>query len=295
MRIKRSNAENIFNVFNILFMCGLMVITAYPLWHVLMASISKPEYLISHQGLLFLPQGISFAAYKAVFQNKAVYTSYMNTIIYVVAGTGLNLFLTTLGAYVIAHKGPLWVKPLTSLIVFTMFFSGGMIPTYLLVNNYLHLGNTRWALILPEAIGVYNLIVMRTFFQGLPDSLEESARIDGANEFTILWKIVIPCSKAVVAIMILFYGVGHWNSWFSAMIYLRDRMLYPLQLILREILIANDSTTAMASSSNIGDTEQIGQTIRFATVVVATVPILCVYPFVQKHFTKGVMIGSVKG
>lgn len=294
MSIKHSKSENAFNVFNILFMCCLMLITAYPLWHVVMASFSKAELLIAYRGLLFWPQGFSFAAYQAVFNNSSILTSYMNTLLYVVGGTVINLIMTTLGAYVLAHRQPFWVAPFSLVIVFTMFFSGGLIPTYLLINNTLGMGNTRWAIIIPEAISVYNLIVMRTFFMGLPDSLEESARIDGANEWIILLRIVVPCSMAVIAVMLLFYGVGHWNSWFSAMIYLRDRSLYPLQLILREILIAND-TTNMAATTNIGDTEQISQTIRFATIVVATLPIVCIYPFIQKYFTKGVMIGSIKG
>lgn len=294
MAIRKTNGERIFNVCNIVFMCALMLVTAYPLWHVVMASVSQAEHLISYRGLLLRPQGFSFAAYEAVFRNRSIVSSYINTLIYVGLGTVVNLIMTTLGAYVLAHRQPYWVGPFAKMVAFTMFFSGGLIPSFLLINNILHMGNTRLAIILPEAISVYNMIVMKTFFQGLPESLEESARIDGANEMTILLRIILPCSKAVVAVMVLFYGVGRWNSWFSAMIYLRDRALYPLQLILREILIANDTTNMMATS-NIGDQEQISQTVRFATIVVATLPILFIYPFIQKYFTKGVMIGSIKG
>ncbi len=292
--IRRSKGEQVFNVFNIVFMCCVMLVMAYPLWHVVMASISKAEYLISYRGLLLYPQGFSIGAYKAVFRNPSIKTGYLNTLFYVGFGTAINLIMTTLGAYVLKHRGPLLVMPFSKLIVFTMFFSGGLIPSYILINNILHMGDTRLAIIIPDAISVYNMIVMKTFFQGLPDSLEESARIDGANELTILMRIVLPCSKAVLAVMLLFYGVGRWNSWFSAMIYLRKRVLFPLQLILREILIAND-TTNMTATANIGDQEQISQTVRFATIVVATLPILFIYPFIQKYFTKGVMIGSIKG
>ena len=176
-------------------------------------------------------------------------------------------------------------------IVFTMFFSGGLIPMYLLMQN-LSLINTRWAMWLPGMIGTTNLIIMRTSFKAIPSSLEESARIDGANDFVILYRVIVPLSKPVIAVMLLYYGVGHWNSWFNAMIYLQDRNLYPLQLILREILI--DSTTDVIELGG-DDSEPIAQTIKYATIMVATVPILCVYPFLQKYFVKGVMIGAIKG
>lgn len=220
-----------------------------------------------------------------------IFLSYQNTVIYVVLGTVINIFMTTLGAYGLSRKNVLLSNAIMFFIVFTMFFSGGLIPMYLLMQN-LSLINTRWAMWLPGMIGTTNLIIMRTSFKAIPSSLEESARIDGANDFVILYRVIVPLSKPVIAVMLLYYGVGHWNSWFNAMIYLQDRNLYPLQLILREILI--DSTTDVIELGG-DDSEPIAQTIKYATIMVATVPILCVYPFLQKYFVKGVMIGAIKG
>ena len=175
-----------------------------------------------------------------------------------------------------------------------MFIGGGLVPTYLVVTKMLHLNNNLWALILPNAISVYNMIIMRTSFMGIPDSLEESAKLDGAGVWTILFRIILPLSKAVIAVMILYYGVGYWNSWFDASIYLKDRELYPLQLVLREILIANSTESMMDGVSNM-DQEMVGETIKYSVIVLTTLPILAVYPFLQKYFVKGVMIGAVKG
>jgi putative aldouronate transport system permease protein len=217
----------------------------------------------------------------------------MNTLFYTGIGTVLNVFHTTLGAFALSYKKAFWRNYIMIFVVFTMFFSGGLIPSYLLVTK-LGMNDTRWALIIPEAISVWNMIIMKTFFESLPDSLKESAKIDGANDIVILFRIIVPLSTPVIAVMFLFYGVSHWNSWFSAMVYIRNRDLYPLQLILREILIANDTST-MTGAGSIGDFEQIGLTIRYATVMVATVPILMIYPFLQKYFVKGIMIGAIKG
>ena len=204
------------------------------------------------------------------------------------------MFLTCLAAYVLSRKNVLFNGVITFIIMFTMFFSGGMIPTYLLVNN-LGLTNTYWALILPTAISTYNMIIMRTGFAAIPESLEESAKIDGASHFTILFKIVIPLAKPTMAVIVLYYAVACWNSWFNAMIYLQKRRdLQPLQLILRGILIEND--TSNMQDGNVGqDTESIAESIKYAVIVVATLPILAIYPFLQKYFIKGIMIGAVKG
>jgi putative aldouronate transport system permease protein len=293
MAIRMTSGEKTFAVFNTLLMAVLMIAMVYPLLYVLFASVSKASELVSHQGALIRPLGINFAAYTAVFRNPSISTGYRNTLIYTSAGTLINLVLTTLGAYMVSRTGSMWRRPILIMIVFTMFFSGGLIPSFLLVQR-LGLFNTMFALLLPEAISAWNLIIMKTFLESIPSSLEESGRIDGAHDFTILTRIILPVCTPVIAVMILFYSVMHWNSWFSAMIYLRKRDLFPLQLILREILIAND-TTAMGGVSNIGDQEQIGLTIRYATVIVATVPVLLIYPFLQKYFAKGVMIGSIKG
>ncbi|MDF2921526.1 MAG: sugar transporter permease [Paenibacillaceae bacterium] len=286
--------EKIFNLFNILFMLFMVTITLYPFIYVIMSSLSDSHRLVSHTGILLAPKGFTFGAYERVFQNPNVLTGYRNTLLIVFFGTAANLLMTSLGAYVLSRKGVWWSKYITLLIVFTMFFSGGLIPMYLLVNNWLHLGNSLFALIIPGIISTWNLIILRTSFDSIPENLLESARIDGANDFVILFRVVIPLSMSVMAVMILFYGVAHWNAWFGAMIYLRERSLFPLQLILREILIQN-STMGMAADASAVDAEAVGESIRYATIMVATLPILIIYPFLQKYFVKGVMIGSIKG
>ncbi|MFK7692223.1 carbohydrate ABC transporter permease [Paenibacillus sp. HJGM_3] len=275
-------------------MSAMIVVTLYPFIYVIMSSLSDSRLLLSHTGILLWPEGFTWGAYKLVFLNPNILRGYANTLFVVTVGTSINLFLTCLGAYVLSRRGVPWTNKLMLLIVFTMFFSGGMIPSYLLVNNWLHLGNSLLALIIPGAISTWNLIILRTSFASIPDSLFESAKIDGAHDFTILARIVVPLSLPVLAVMTLFYGVHHWNAWFSSMLYLRDRSLFPLQLILREILIQN-STEYMTSHSSAGEIETVGESIKYATIMVATLPILFIYPFLQRYFVKGVMIGSIKG
>ncbi|NQX46876.1 carbohydrate ABC transporter permease [Paenibacillus tritici] len=293
MIIKRTIGERIFDSINVLIMILLIIITLYPLWHVLNASLSDSNRLMAHSGLLLLPEGFNLDSYKLVLSNPSILSGYRNTMLIVVLGTALNLLFTILGAYTLSRKSFMLRNPIMLAIVFTMFFNGGIIPTYLLINNTLHLGNNLLALIVPGLVSSYNLIIMRTAFQEISESLLESARMDGAGEVRILWRIVIPLSMPVIAVMILFYGVAHWNSWFSAILYLRDRNLYPLQLVLREILIQN-STDSMTTSAAMGDKEAIGESVKYATVMVATLPILFIYPFLQKYFVKGVMIGAIK-
>ncbi len=293
MKIRQSRGELVFSAVNVLLMLGLIIMTLYPLLYVAFASFSDPATLMTTRGLLFGPLGFTLDAYQRVFDNPMILTGYRNTLFYVFGGTALNLIMTMLAAYALSRRNVMFRRPLTLMIVFTMFFSGGLIPTFLLVGRTLNLMDTPWALILPGAIHTVNLIIMRTAFEGIPYELEEAARMDGANDFTILFRIVIPLSMPVVAVMILFYAVGHWNAFFSAMVYLRTRELYPLQLILREILISN-STDVMTAGVASGDVMPIGETIKYATIMVATVPILFVYPFLQRYFVKGVMIGAIK-
>jgi putative aldouronate transport system permease protein len=291
--IRRSWGERLFDGANVIFMILLSAVTLYPFLYVLFASLSDPTWVVQMRGLILFPKGATLEAYKLVFDNPAILTGYANTLFYVIVGTALNILMTSLGAYALSRQSVMWKNPIMFLIVFTMFFNGGLIPTYLLVNN-LGMLDSRWALIIPSAMSAYNLIIMRTSFQSIPVSLEESAKLDGANDFTVLFRIVLPLSMPVVAVMILFYGVGHWNGWFNALIYLRTRDLYPLQLILREILITN-STDSMMTGVGGADKMPIGETIKYATIIVATVPILMLYPFLQKYFVKGVMIGAIKG
>jgi putative aldouronate transport system permease protein len=276
---------------------GLLTVLAlaslYPFLYVVFASFSDHNALSLHSGLLVAPLGFSWEAYWEVLRNPTIATGYKNTLLYVTLGTGVNLLMTSLGAYVISRKRFYWRKGITYFIVFTMFFHGGLIPTYLLVKS-LGMINTVWAMILPAAINTWNLLIMRTAFSSIPDSLEESAKMDGAGDLTVLFRIVMPLSMPVIAVMILYYGVAHWNSWFHALIYIRDRDMFPLQMVLREILIVN-STESMTLNADFADKESVGETIQYATIVVATVPILAVYPFLQRYFAKGVMIGAVKG
>lgn len=294
MKIKISKPQQIFNVCNIIFMLLLAVIMIYPIWYVICASFSVGDELIAHTGLLLLPAGFSTAAYEGVFQNSMIVRGYLNTIIVVVGGVIVNMILTSIAAYGLSQKNVFWSGILMRLITVTMFISGGLIPMYLLNTRTLHLTNSYLALILPTAINTYNLIIMRTSFSSVPESLLESARLDGASHMQVLFKIVIPLSKSIMAVMVLYYAVAHWNSWFPASIYIKERSMFPLQLILREILIQND-TFSMSQDAMATDQYSIGETIKYAIIVVATIPILCVYPFLQRYFTKGVLIGAVKG
>lgn len=292
MKIKRSKEERAFEVFNYILLSVIIVICLYPVWYVAMASVSDSNLLTQHSGLLFKPVGYSVEAYKKVFQNPMIARGYMNTLFILVVGVFLDLVMTSLGAYFLSRKRVMFKKPIMILIIFTMFFSGGMIPFYLNLKD-LHLTNSLWGLIIPFMISTYNLIILRTSFESIPESLIEAAQIDGAGHLKILVQIVLPLSKAILAVMVLYYGVSIWNSWFWASAIIRNREMYPLQVILREILMQNDTSSMTAGASAL-DTEAIGMTIKYATIMVATIPILCVYPFVQKHFTKGTMVGAVK-
>lgn len=289
---KQTIGEKIFGVFNIFLMLGLCFVTLYPFLYVLFASLSDATPFLQHRGLLLKPLGFNLDAYKAVFDNPMIVKGYQNTLFYVVAGTAINLFMTALGAYVLSRRDLYFKNIIMFFIVVTMVFHGGLIPSFILINK-LGMMNSVWALLIPGAISTFNMIIMRTAFQAVPVSLEESARIDGAGDMRILFRIIIPLSMPVIAVMILWYAVGHWNSYFSALVYLRNREMYPLQLILREILIAN-STDSMSTGVAADDKYAVGETIKYATIIVSTLPIICLYPFLQKYFVKGVMIGAIK-
>ena len=290
MKIKRSVGEWAFDIFNIVFLLAMAVVTLYPFIFVLFSSVSLPSRLIRQTGLLLLPKGFQLDAYRMVFMNPMIMVGYRNTLIYLVCGLAVNLFLTTMAAYALSRKGVLLKRFFSLMIIFTMFFSGGLVPLFLQAQSYGIL-DTRWALILPNAMSAYNLIIMRTGFESVPISLEESAKLDGANHFTICFRIVLPLSLPILAVVGLYYGVYHWNAWYHALIFLQNRALYPLQMILREILIQNQ-TDAMTAES--GVKESLGEVIKYAAIIVATVPVVCIYPFLQRFFVKGIMIGAVK-
>jgi len=289
---KRSFSERAFDGFNLLVLTLLMIVTIYPLVYVVFASLSDAGGLLSHKGFLWKPVGFSLDAYANVFRNPMILKGYGNTFFVVVLGLAFNILLTSLGAYALSRKSLAYRKRIMLFIVFTMFFSGGLIPFYLTVKG-VGLANTLWALIIPTAVNTFNLILMKTAFEGIPDALEESAKIDGANDFVILFRIVLPLSLPVLAVMLLYYGVGHWNSWFNALIFLQERSMFPLQLILREILLQGEANANLGASE--GDVAMLTVTLKYATIIVATVPILLVYPFLQKYFVKGALIGAIKG
>lgn len=278
-----------FDVFNYALLAIVAFVTLYPFLYVIFASLSDPLRLMGNSAPLWKPLGFSLAAYKKVFSNSSIYIGYANTIFYVVVGTTVNIIMTSIAAYVLSRKQFMLRRFFTLMFIFTMYFNGGLIPNYLLIKG-LHLIDNRLALILPGAISTFNLMIMITGFEGIPKSLEESARIDGAGDWTILFQIIMPLAKPTIMVILLYYAVGHWNAWFNAMIYIRDASKRPLQLFLRDILTRNQ----MGAMTGQTDIEDVGQTIKYATILVSTAPILCIYPFIQKYFVQGVMIGAVK-
>lgn len=284
--------SKIFNIVNVIILTLLSLVCLYPIWYVLVASLSNSNLIMQHTGVLLTPLKFTFGSYIAVFKNKMILSGYLNTLKILTISLTLQIIMTSIGAYFFSRKNILWKKPLMIFVTITMFISGGMIPFYQNLRD-LHLLDTHWGLIFPFMISTYNMIILKTSFESIPESLCEAARIDGAGHFKILFSIVLPLSKPIIAVMLLYYGVGIWNGWFWASTILSDRSMYPLQVILREILLTNDTST-MTQGVSSGDLEAVGATIRYATIIVATLPILCVYPFLQRFFTKGIMVGAVK-
>lgn len=268
-----------------------LLITLYPFVYVLSMSISDPIHVMNNTVWLF-PKGFSLDTYMKVFENGEIWVAYGNTLFYTVAGTAINVVMTFLAAYPLSRRTFSGRKAIMIGIVVTMFFSGGLVPSFILINE-LGLYNTRWALLLPGAVSAFNIIIARTFFQGIPESLFESAKIDGANDIGILFRIVLPLSKAVLAVLTLFYAVGHWNSYFNAMLYVSDVKLQPVSLYLMKILIQNQDPT-MQDMRDALDRMLFSMQLKYTMIVITTLPIVCIYPFLQKYFVRGVMIGSLK-
>ena len=287
--------DKIFDVVIYIIAFIIIAIVSYPLIFVVSASFSDPNKIINGEVWLY-PKGVTLDAYANVFKDERIWNAYKNTVVYTVVGTCINIVLTTLLAYPLSRKDLPERNFLMLIIVFTMFFSGGIIPTYLVVQN-LGMLDSIWAMVIPSAIATYNVIVMRTFFQSsIPWELQEAALIDGCSNFKLFLRIILPLSKPIIAVMVLFYAVGHWNSFFNALIYLNRDELYPLQIILREILIQNQS----AIDIGLTDFEMVKQimlaeSMKYAVIVIASLPVIVMYPFVQKYFVKGVMVGSIKG
>lgn len=284
--------DRLFDSLNVLMMLIIVIITAYPFLYVVMASFSDSNTFMAYNGLLWRPLNPNVRSYAAVFKNRLIYSGYMNTIFIVASGLAINMALTSFAAYGLSRRNLYFKKPIMFLIVVTMFFSGGLMPFYLTIKSY-GLYNSIWAVILPSAINTFNVIICRTSFESIPQSLEEAAEIDGAGHMTILTRIILPVNKAVMSVVALYVVVAYWNSWFNASIFLTTKTKFPLQLILREILVENQ-TNDMIVGVDIESVNSVSETIKYAVIIVSTLPVLCVYPFLQKYFVKGVLVGAVK-
>lgn len=269
-----------------------VLVTLVPFLHVIAMSMSDP-LLVARQEIFLIPKQVQWDAYRLVLENNVFWTNYGNTLWIVGAGTVVNIVLTVTLAYALSRRSFFLRRPLMMLVTFTMFFSGGLVPLFLMVNN-LGLYNTRWAVILPYAVSTYNLIVCRSFFEGIPESLMESARLDGANDLRILVSIVLPLSAAIIAVLVLFYAVGHWNSYFPAMLFISKPALQPVQVYLIRVLIQNSEALAEEGSAGYSRALVVEQ-LKYAVIIVTILPIVVLYPFLQKYFVQGVMIGAIKG
>lgn len=301
VRIKETRADRIFNIVNLVFWIVVLFITIYPLWLVLIASVSDPDAVLAGE-VLFWPKGFSLMGYEAVFQYNELWTSYANSIFYTVVGSALSVIVTLGAAYALSRKFA-GKRVVNFLITFTMFFSGGLIPIFLNIRD-LHLYNTRTVLIVMNLVSVWNLMVARTYIQSsIPNDLYEAAVMDGANHFTYFFRCVLPLSGTIIAVLSVYYGVARWNDYFTALVFIRDRSLLPLQTVLREILaslsVSGSSDTFFAAyADNLGGLQEAmrkAEVAKYCCIVVSTVPAVLLYVFMQKYFVKGVMIGSLKG
>jgi putative aldouronate transport system permease protein len=284
-----------FTVFNYIILGLVILVTAYPVYYVSIASFSDPASLMANHGLMWLPKTpLTLSAYGMVLKHPLILSSYRNTLFVLFAGLVFNMVLTSLGAYFLCLRNSMFRKPLSVVIIFTMYFSGGLVPMYLNVQS-LGLMNSLWALVIPNAVNTFNMLILRSAFANVPDSLVEVAKLDGASHFQILTKIFIPLSGATLAVMVLYYGVGHWNAWFNASIFIQTPSKFPLQLVLRNILLLGQNAEFNASIADDTTTALMAELIKYALIVVSTAPILLLYPFLQRFFTRGVLIGAIKG
>ncbi len=297
MDAKRTGSDKHFAVVNVCVMSFTLAITLYPLLYVLSASFSDPLEVIKGN-MVLLPKGLTITSYERVFKHKDIMTGYLNSIIYTLSGTVINMIMTVLCAYPLSRKDLEGRGIIMGLIVFTMYFSGGLIPTYLVVSKWLNMRNTIWAIIIPGAISVYNMLIVRNYFiNSIPGELNDAAMIDGCSDFRLLAYVVLPLSAPVLAVVGMYYMVSHWNSWFNALIYMTSKTRYPLQLVLKSILVDGSESSLLED----GDMEtylkqiMLSESIKYSVIVVASVPVLLLYPFLQKFFVKGVMVGAVKG
>ena len=297
--IKRSKSDVIFDGVIFVILTFVLLIVAYPLYFIIISSFSSPDKVSSGQ-VVFYPLGFTLEGYKKVFENSQVITGFIYSLIYTTVGTFVNLLLTIPTAYALSRRKFQGRKAVTIFYMITMFISGGMIPTYLVVQK-LGLLDSMWSLILPGSLSVYNMIVARTFFQqNISEELYEAAELDGCGHGRFFFSIALPLSKAIIAIMVLYYGVGHWNSYFNALLYMQTEDKYPLQLVLRSILVQNSAqlsqtVTSAAQQEAMRKQQEAVELMKYSLIIISSIPVLILYPFIQRHFTKGVMIGSVKG
>ena len=292
--IRVSPADRIFDILNYVFLTLCLLIVAYPLYFIVIASVSDPTAVYAGKVILW-PARFTLEGYQRILDYESFFTGYRNTVIYTVVGTTVNVLITIPGAYALSRKDLVGRNIFMMGVTFTMIFSGGLIPTYLLVIS-LNLYNTMWALILPVAVSAWNLIVARTFFQQtIPDELLEAATLDGAGNTQFFLRVVLPLSKSIIAVMVLFYAVNHWNSYINALIYLKSAEKYPLQLVLRNILFENSLGDMVEDASTLALQQRLGDLIKYGIIIASSLPLLILYPFLQRFFIQGVMIGAVKG
>lgn len=293
---RQIRADKAFDIVNYIFIAIVLLIICYPLYFIVIASFSDPD-MVSNGQVTFFPRGVSLRSYIRTFQQKDIWTGYMNSLFYTIAGTAISLCFTLPAAYSLSRKDLPGKGLMMGLITFTMFFSGGLIPTYMLVQK-LHLYNTRTILLLISAVSAYNLIIARSFMSAnIPTELLEATQIDGGSDFTFFFKVVVPLSKPIISVLILLYAVSQWNAYFNALIYIKDRVLYPLQVILRELLIQTENSAMMSggSATSIAEARKLANMMKYSIIIVSSVPLLAVYGFVSKYFEKGLMIGAIKG
>lgn len=291
---KKSRGDKAFDIALIIISLLIIIIIAYPLYFVVIASFSQPEAVLGGK-LRFLPVGFNLESYQMVLSEQKVWIGYRNTILYTVLGTCINLVLTTLAAYPLSRKDMPFRGALTFVASFTMLFGGGMIPVYLVVRG-LKMTDTIWAMVIPNALATYNMLVMKNYFQSsIPEELQEAAAIDGCDHLGTLIRIVLPLSAPIMAVITLFYAVGHWNAFFNAIIYLRNQNLFPLQIVLRDILLQNSLEAVGGDLTGMYEKVMRGESMKYALIIVASAPVIMLYPFVQKYFVKGVMVGAIKG
>lgn len=290
MKIAKTQGDKVFDAINFILMLLVMIITLYPFWYVVVASVSSIGHVIGNSFLLF-PDGVHLDAYRQVFRNDLVPTAYRNTIFITIAGTVISMVLTIIGAFTLSLRKMPGHKFFTVFVVITMLFNGGLIPFYLVVNG-VGLINNIWSLILPSCISTYNMILLRNFFQNVPETMYEAASIDGVSHLGYLVRMLLPLSISALATITLFYAVGYWNAFFHSLIFLRDRTLWPMQTVLRDALMTSQFNTMMYDDA----TQSLpSETLKNAMIVITVLPIICVYPFVQRYFVKGIMVGSIKG